>query len=178
MPTSNMNLLDQFKSIRTFVFDVDGVLTDGSLFIFGNQDYIRRMNIKDGYAMQLAVKKGYRLVVISGSTSPPVVARLNHLGITDVFMKERNKSGRLEAIVKKYQLKWNEVLFMGDDIPDYTAMLKAGLPCAPADAVSEIRQIAKYISPWNGGYGCVRDVIEKVLKLNNHWDLQTDIPSQ
>lgn len=173
-----MTLLDQFKHISTFVFDVDGVLTDGTLFVFDNGQFVRRMNIKDGFALQLAVKKGYRVVIISGGSSDAVTDRLNRLGIQDVFMNEKNKKACLENYLRQHGLPWDQVLFMGDDIPDYEVMQQAGMPCAPADSATEILQIAKYVSPQPGGSGCVRDVIEKVLKLNDHWELHTDIKSK
>ena len=173
-----MSLLDKFKQITTFVFDVDGVLTDGTLFVFDNGQFVRRMNIKDGFALQLAVKKGYRVAIISGGTSDAVTERLNRLGINDVFMQVTDKNKRLAEYVQQHKLSRNEVLFMGDDIPDYEVMKQVGMPCAPADAVSEIKQIATYISLAPGGQGCVRDVIEKVLKLNDHWELHTDVASK
>ena len=173
-----MSLLDKFKQITTFVFDVDGVLTDGTLFVFDNGQFVRRMNIKDGFALQLAVKKGYRVAIISGGSSDAVTERLNRLGINDVFMQVTDKNKRLAEYVQQHKLSRNEVLFMGDDIPDYEVMKQVGMPCAPADAVSEIKQIATYISLAPGGQGCVRDVIEKVLKLNDHWELHTDVASK
>lgn len=173
-----MNLPDRFKQITTLVFDMDGVLTDGTLLVFDSMQPVRRMHIRDGYALQLAIKKGYRVVIISGSSSDTVVARLNGLGVMDVFMKETDKKGRLNHYVGLNKLSWNEVLFMGDDIPDYAVMKMVGLACAPADAASEIKEIAHYISPINGGKGCVRDVIEKVLKLNDAWDLESGIASR
>lgn len=174
----NMNILEQFKQITTFVFDVDGVLTDGTLFVFDDGQFVRRMNIKDGFALQLAVKKGFRVAIISGGASDAVTQRLNRLGIPDVFMQVTDKKARLAEYVQQHGLSWSEVLFMGDDIPDYEVMQQVGLPCAPADAVTEIKQIAKYISLLPGGQGCVREVIEKVLKLNNCWELHTDVASK
>jgi 3-deoxy-D-manno-octulosonate 8-phosphate phosphatase (KDO 8-P phosphatase) len=174
----NMNILDQFKQITTFVFDVDGVLTDGTLFVFDDGQFVRRMNIKDGYALQLAVKKGYRVAVISGGASDAVTNRLNRLGIHDVFMQVTDKKGKLTEYVQQHNLNWSEILFMGDDIPDYAVMKQVALPCAPADAATEIKQIAKYISLLPGGQGCAREVIEKVLKLNNQWELYTDVASK
>ena len=174
----SMSILDQFKQITTFVFDVDGVLTDGTLFVFDDGQFVRRMNIKDGFALQLAVKKGYRVVIISGGTSDAVTERLHRLGIKDVFMNEKDKKARLEAYLQQHGLQWSEVLFMGDDIPDYEVMQQVGMPCAPSDSATEILQIATYISPQPGGSGCVRDVIEKVLKLNDHWELYTDVKSK
>ena len=173
-----ISLLAQFKNITTFVFDVDGVLTDGTLLILNEGQMARSMNIKDGYALQLAVKKGYRVVVISGGTDLAVKERLNRLGVTDVFLQIEDKKAKLTAYAAAHKLNWEQVLFMGDDIPDYIPMQMVGLPCCPADAVHEIKQISKYISPVNGGKGCGRDVIEKVLKLNGHWDLDTNISSK
>jgi 3-deoxy-D-manno-octulosonate 8-phosphate phosphatase (KDO 8-P phosphatase) len=173
-----MNLLGQFKHISTFVFDLDGILTDGSIYVFNDGEQVRRMNIKDGYALQLAIKKGYRVVVISGADSQAVSSRLHKLGVTDVFMKVENKKRKLQEYVNKHNLQWESLLFMGDDIPDLEAMGMVGLSCAPADAAAEIKLIAKYISPYKGGKACVRDVIEKVLKLNDHWELDTSIASR
>jgi 3-deoxy-D-manno-octulosonate 8-phosphate phosphatase (KDO 8-P phosphatase) len=171
-----MSILDQFKQITTFVFDMDGVLTDGTVYVLDNGQY-RRMSIKDGFALQLAVKKGYRIVIISGSTSDPAVQRLYKLGIQDVFMGVENKKARLSEYMRQHDIKPAEVLMMGDDIPDHEVMQMVGMACAPADAAMEIKQIAHYISLVPGGMGCVRDVIEKVLKLNDHWDLHTKTTS-
>ncbi|HLK28813.1 MAG TPA: HAD-IA family hydrolase [Puia sp.] len=173
-----MNILPAFKAITTFVFDIDGVLTDGTIFIFDNGEQVRRMNIKDGYALQLAVKKGYKVIAISGADSEAARLRLNKLGIADIFTKVDNKKEKLLNYIGEHKLKQKEVLFMGDDIPDYEAMQESGLSCAPSDAVPEIRHIARYISPFKGGHGCVRDVIEKVLKLNGHWDIDTSVASK
>ncbi len=173
-----MNLLEQFKRIKTFVFDVDGVLTDGTLIIPDDGQMVRKMNIKDGYALQLALKRGYRVVIISGGTSDAVRERLSRLGVTEVFMNAENKKEILVHYVKQNGLAWNEILFMGDDIPDYTVMQMAGLTSAPRDAAADIRSIADYISPVNGGSGCVRDVVEKVLKLNNDWPMDTSVQSK
>lgn len=173
-----MPLLEQFSRIKTFVFDVDGVLTDGSLLIPDDGQMIRRMNIKDGYALQLALKRGYRVVIISGGASEAVRERLNRLGVQDVYLKVQDKKNVLSEYVMRHQLSWHELLFMGDDIPDYQVMLLAGLPCCPADAAPEIQQISKYISPVSGGFGCARDVIEKTLKLNDDWPLDTTISSK
>lgn len=171
-----MSILDKFKQVTTFIFDMDGVLTDGTVYVLEDGQY-RRMSIKDGFALQLAVKKGYRIAVISGSNSEPVTQRLHKLGITDVYMGVHDKKARLETYMQLHGLNPAEVLFMGDDIPDYTAMKIVGIACAPVDAATEIKQIAHYISLVPGGMGCVRDVVEKVLKLNDHWELQTNTTS-
>ncbi|MBX9783870.1 MAG: HAD hydrolase family protein [Chitinophagaceae bacterium] len=171
-----MNLPEQFQQIKTLVFDMDGVLTDGSLLIMPGHKFIRTMDIKDGYALQHAVKKGYHVVVISGSMSKACAERLEYLGIRNVFMKVKDKEEALAQFILSNNLKWSEVLFMGDDIPDLEVMKMTGLPCCPADAVSEIKAVSKFISTKKGGKGCVREVIEKVLKLNDDWvNVSTDI---
>jgi 3-deoxy-D-manno-octulosonate 8-phosphate phosphatase (KDO 8-P phosphatase) len=173
-----MNVLELFKPITTFVFDVDGVLTDGMLLVMPNGLMARRMNIKDGYALQLAVKKGYRVIIISGGDSPEVKERLNKLGVKEVLMRVENKLNCLQQLMKLNALEKNEVLFMGDDIPDAEAMEIVGLPCCPADAVIEIKESSKYISHFRGGEGCARDVLEKVLKLRGDWSIDTSIKAR
>lgn len=164
-----MNLLERFARINTFVFDMDGVLTDGSLIIMPGNEHIRTMNIKDGYALQLAVKKGYNVAIISGSISKPCVERFEYLGIRNVFMKVKDKEEVLAQFLLANHLQWEETLFMGDDIPDLEVMKLVGLSACPADAVPEIKAVSTFISSIDGGKGCVREVIEKVLKLNNDW---------
>ncbi|TDH26531.1 3-deoxy-D-manno-octulosonate 8-phosphate phosphatase [Segetibacter sp. 3557_3] len=173
-----MNVLGIFKSITTLVFDIDGVLTDGTLLILPAGVMARRMNIKDGYALQLAVKRNYTVAIISGGNSPDVEDRLHKLGIRHVFMSVQNKLACLDKFLQEQQRRYEEVLFMGDDIPDVEVMEQVGLPCCPADAVGEIKAVSKYISPINGGFGCGRDVIEKVLKVRGHWAEDTTIRSQ
>jgi 3-deoxy-D-manno-octulosonate 8-phosphate phosphatase (KDO 8-P phosphatase) len=151
-----MNVLEYFKPVTTFVFDVDGVLTDGTLLVMPDGLMARRMNIKDGYALQRLIK----------------------LGVNEVFMGIKDKLYCLKEYLSKNSLQQEEVMFMGDDIPDYEVMLNVGLPCCPIDAVSEIKSISKYISPFKGGEGCGRDVIEKVLKLRGTWSIDTKIKSQ
>jgi 3-deoxy-D-manno-octulosonate 8-phosphate phosphatase (KDO 8-P phosphatase) len=174
----SMNVLELFKPIKTFVFDVDGVLTNGMLLVLNDGQMARQMNIRDGYALQLAIKKGYRVAVISGGNSAAVQDRLAKLGVVDVFMQIGDKTGCLQDYVAKHGLRWDEMLFMGDDIPDYRPMQLTGLPCCPADAALEIKQISRYISPFAGGSGCARDVIEKVLKLNGHWDMDMGLAAK
>jgi 3-deoxy-D-manno-octulosonate 8-phosphate phosphatase (KDO 8-P phosphatase) len=171
-------LLQIFKQITCFVFDVDGVLTDGSLLIMDDGQMLRRMSIKDGYALQLAVKKGYQVVIISGGDSEAVKIRMNKLGVKNVFLKVEDKKQQLNEFLKTHSIPLSQVLFMGDDIPDYAVMKKTGLPCCPADAVPEIKQISKYIALLKGGEGCAREVIEKVLKLNNHWEMDTTLSAK
>jgi 3-deoxy-D-manno-octulosonate 8-phosphate phosphatase (KDO 8-P phosphatase) len=164
-----MNSALAFEPIRVLAFDLDGVITDGSLVIHSGGEFLRTMDIKDGYALQHAVKKGYRVLVISGSFSQPCLDRLHYLGITDVWMKVKDKRQVLETFLIDNELRAEQVLFMGDDLPDLEVMQLVGLPACPADAVNEIKAIAHYISPKLGGKGCVRDVIEKVLRVRNDW---------
>lgn len=173
-----MSVLEKFKSIRTFVFDVDGVMTDGTVLVYETGEQVRRMSTRDGYSLQLAVKKGYRVLVISGGSSEGVRQRLEYLGIRDVYLKVHDKVTVLTEYARRFGLDEKDMLYMGDDIPDYGPMQYVGLACAPADAAPEIRHIAAYISSFNGGQGCVRDVIEKVLKLNGHWELDLSVASK
>jgi 3-deoxy-D-manno-octulosonate 8-phosphate phosphatase (KDO 8-P phosphatase) len=175
---SNMNILGLFKQITTFVFDVDGVLTDGTVFVLEDGLQARRMNIKDGFALQMAEKNGYRVLVISGGNSPQVAQRLEKLGISNVHMAVLDKKKFLLDYMSENKLKAEEVLYMGDDLPDLPAMSVVGLPCCPADAVNEVKETVQYISPFNGGNACVRDVIEKVLKLNDNWNYRIDVTSR
>ena len=173
-----MNVLEHFQDISCFVFDVDGVLTDGGVLLLENGLQARRMNIKDGLALQMALKNNYRVVIISGGTSEPVISRLQYLGLNEIHLGLKDKLKFLEGLMEQSKLQWNEMLYMGDDLPDLPVLEKVGLPCCPADSAIEVKKISKYISPLNGGYGCVRDVIEKVLKLNNNWELHTDVASK
>ena len=173
-----MSVLEKFKSIRTFVFDVDGVMTDGSVQVFENGEQVRRMSTRDGYSLQLAIKKGYRVVVLSGAASEGVRQRLQYLGIRDIFLGIHDKVDVLRKYTLDHRLDEKDILYMGDDIPDYAPMQYVGLGCAPSDAAPEIRHIAAYISSYGGGQGCVRDVIEKVLKLNGHWELDQSLGSK
>lgn len=155
--------------ITTFVFDVDGVLTDGIINIMTNGELIRQMNVKDGYAMKTAISKGYNIAIISGGNNEGVKKRLNGLGIQDVYLEIHNKIETFNEYCDLYSISPKNVLYMGDDIPDAEVMKVVGLACAPQDADSEIQQIAKYISHKKGGKGCVRDVIEQVLRVQNKW---------
>lgn len=155
--------------ITTFIFDVDGVLTDGRLHITTQGEMHRTMNVKDGYAIKAALDAGFKLCIISGGTDEGVRSRLQKLGIEDVALGAHHKMEHLKAYMSKKGLRPENILYMGDDIPDYPVMKEVGLPCCPQDAVKEIKDIAKYISHKNGGQGCVRDVIEQVLKVHGKW---------
>lgn len=164
-----MNVLSPFSQIDTFVFDIDGVLTDGSLLITETGELLRKMSIRDGFALQFAVKKGYRVWIISGGKQEAPIMRLKRLGITEAHFDVADKRELLESLWHKHNALPENTLYMGDDIPDMEAMKRCGLASCPADAVPEIKRISNYISHFNGGAGCVRDVIEKTLKLRGDW---------
>jgi 3-deoxy-D-manno-octulosonate 8-phosphate phosphatase (KDO 8-P phosphatase) len=163
------NYKELLKHISTFIFDYDGVLTDGSLITTSDGEVHRISNVKDGYALQLAYKKGYRVAVISGARSDSIMHRMKALQIKDVFLGVERKQDVYREYLKNNNLKPEQVLYMGDDIPDYAVMLEAGVSTCPADAAEEIKSVSKYISHFNGGKGCVRDVIEQVLKVQGKW---------
>ncbi|MDP2423782.1 MAG: HAD-IIIA family hydrolase [Bacteroidales bacterium] len=164
-----LNYKEHLRKIKVFVFDYDGVLTDGNVILLNDGDVLRSANVKDGYAMQLAAKKGYRIVIISGGKSDSILRRFEVLKITDVFLGVENKIEVFENYLAENRIEPAEVLYMGDDIPDYEIMQRVGVPTCPADAAEEIKSISKYISHKNGGHGCVRDVIEQVLKIQGQW---------
>ncbi len=171
-------MLHQFKNINTIVLDVDGVLTDGTLLVMPGGLMVRRMNIKDGYALQLAVKKGYHVAIISGGDSPEVKERLLKLGVTDVYMKVHDKLSVLQEYLLLNGLDAANTAYMGDDMPDYDVMQHVGMPSCPADAASEIKELSAYVSPLNGGAGCVRDLIEKIMRVRGDWSEDTTVRSQ
>jgi 3-deoxy-D-manno-octulosonate 8-phosphate phosphatase (KDO 8-P phosphatase) len=171
-------MLHQFKNINTIVLDVDGVLTDGTLLVMPGGLMVRRMNIKDGYALQLAVKKGYHIAVISGGDSAEVKDRLQKLGIIDVYMKVQDKLSVLNEYMILNGLDLATTAYMGDDIPDYEVMKVVGLPACPADAAVEIKSLSAYVSPVNGGAGCVRDLIEKIMRVRGDWTEDASVRAQ
>lgn len=166
METNYKELLNQ---IDTFVFDVDGVLTDSSVHITTTGEMLRTMNIRDGYAMKAAVESGYRVCIISGGSNEGVRVRLRHLGITDIHLAASDKVETLREYTDIYGVKLENTLYMGDDLPDYHVMKLVGLPCAPVDAAPEIKEISKYVSHRKGGQGCVRDAIEQVMRVQGKW---------
>lgn len=164
-----MLILENLKKIKCFIFDVDGVLSDGSIIITEEGAQLRNMSIKDGYALRKALESGYIIAVISGGNSQGVKERLNYLGIKEVYLGIRNKIEIFDKLIEEYELTPGEVLYMGDDIPDLEILKKCGVPCCPADAVAEVKEVSSYISPNTGGHECVRDVIEKTLKVQKKW---------
>lgn len=173
-----MELFERFKKVKAFVFDVDGVLTNGEVLVTEEGEQLRSFSIKDGYALQLAIKKGYPIAIITGGRSKGVKLRLNGLGIHDVFLNVTDKREILHEWLKVQGLTINDLLFMGDDIPDLIVMEEAGLASCPADAVEEIKAVSQYVSACAGGKGAVRDVIEKVMKLQGQWNSDTSVKSK
>ena len=155
--------------ITTFIFDVDGVLTNGVVTIFPNGEMIRNMSIKDGYALKTAIDAGFNVCIISGGKNEFVRSRLRGLGVTDIYLGAHNKIEQLDEYLDIYSIDPKTCLYMGDDIPDIPVMKLVGLPTCPQDACAEVKHISKYISHKNGGKGAVRDVIEQVLKVQDKW---------
>lgn len=169
-----MNYKETLNHITTFVLDVDGVLTNGSILVSNEGDLLRSMNVKDGYAMKKAIKAGYTVCIISGGKNEGVRKRLQGLGITDIHLGVEDKTENLDEFFDVYSIKPKNVAYMGDDIPDIYPMKMVGLPTCPQDAVSEVKAISKYVSHKKGGEGCVRDLIEQVMKVQGKWEILSD----
>lgn len=163
------NYKELMRDINTFILDVDGVLTDATISVFPDGELVRTMNMKDGFALKTAVDKGYNICIISGGTNEGVRSRLRGLGITDIYLGSHNKIEQLGEYFELYDIDPDKVLYMGDDIPDIPVMKMVGLPTCPKDAVQEVRNVSKYVSQKNGGKGCVRDVVEQVMKVQDKW---------
>ena len=163
------NLLGYFKEIDTFIFDVDGVMTDGKLHVTEGGEYSRSYNVKDGYAIRRAIEEGYRICVISGGTGGSISHRMKKFGVREVYVGADPKMPIYLRYCADNNIHKLKVLYMGDDLNDYEVMTNVGLPCCPADACPEIIELCHYVSPFKGGDGCIRDVIEKVMKLHGTW---------
>ncbi len=164
-----MSYKQKLKDIKAFVFDVDGVFTDGSVFLIPGGNMCRVMNVLDGYAVVKAIKSGYKICVITGGNDEMVRHRMNYLGITDYYAKSHDKSADLANFLSKYGLQKTDILTMGDDIPDICMMKDAAVAACPENSVPEVKAVADYISPVQGGKGAVRDVIEQVMKIQGKW---------
>lgn len=169
MATSYKQLMN---NITTFIFDVDGVLTDGTIMVTTDGEMYRNMSIKDGYALRAAVVAGYNVCIISGGSNEGVRKRLEGLGITDIYLGAHQKMLQFEEYCIAKNINPDQILYMGDDIPDYPVMQEVGLATCPQDAAPEIKDISEYISPINGGKGCGRDVIEQVMRVQGKWMTQ------
>jgi 3-deoxy-D-manno-octulosonate 8-phosphate phosphatase (KDO 8-P phosphatase) len=167
-----MNYKTKLAQIKALAFDVDGVFTDGTVQLLPGHEPIRTFHSKDGYAIQVAARQCYQLAVITGGKSETVKERLKTLGIQDVWLGARHKIEAYEEWLAMYDLRDEEVLYMGDDLPDTEVLQRAGLSCCPHDSAPEIRAIVDYISPLDGGKGCVREVIEQVLRAQGKWNLE------
>ncbi len=165
---------EELRSVRGFVFDVDGVLADSQVILHPSGDMMRTMNTKDGFAMYRAVKEKFPIAIISGAKSKTIIERFEGLGITDVYVDSKDKTKDLQNFLSDYKLDPSSILYMGDDIPDIPAMKMIGLPTCPNDAVEEVQSISKYISNLPGGKGCVRDIIEQVLRAQGKWSVWND----
>lgn len=182
---SNENTTSQEKSykeylkhITTFILDVDGVLTDGNIQVNTQGEMFRTMNVKDGYGLKTAIDQGFNVCVISGGSNDGVRVRLEKLGIKDIFLGAHNKTEILKNYLKENNVKRENTLYMGDDLPDYKVMQEVGLPTCPQDAVPEIKAISKYVSHKKGGKGCVREVIEQVLKVQGKWMVNNGVSAK
>jgi 3-deoxy-D-manno-octulosonate 8-phosphate phosphatase (KDO 8-P phosphatase) len=163
------NRLEYFKHITTFIFDVDGVMTDGTIQSTNEGHALRTFHTRDGYAIRRAIEEGLKVVVITGGKGNSIESRMKYLGVTQFYTGVGDKMPVYQRFIETHNLKPAEIIYMGDDVNDLTVMRKVGLACCPADACPEIQEVSHYISPINGGKGCVRDVIEKVMKLRGNW---------
>ena len=166
---SEKNYKEKLNNIRAFIFDVDGVLTDGRVLVTTSGEMHRSMNTKDGFAMKFALTNGYKIAIISGGTNEGVRDRFEELGVQKVYLGVHQKDDSFDDFVKENNLNSSEVLYMGDDIPDLSVMEKSGLSTCPKDAVTDVKDAADYISHKKGGDGCVREIIEQVLRVKGDW---------
>lgn len=167
------NFKEDIAKVKAFVFDVDGVFTDGGIIPLTNGDFIRQYNSKDGYAVTYAIKSGYPVAIITGGRGDSLEMRFRMLGVTSFHPNISDKLTVLKEFMKEQSLRPEEVMYMGDDIPDLDAMKHVGMPVCPADAVSEVLEASRYVSQFDGGHGCVRDVIEQVLRAHDKWAKHT-----
>ncbi|MBK8700028.1 MAG: HAD hydrolase family protein [Saprospiraceae bacterium] len=166
---SYQNLFDRFNSVNSFVFDVDGVFTNGDVLVMENGEMLRVMSTRDGQAVRYAIEAGYHVAVITKGASEGVRLRFEYLGVPDIYDKLKEKTEAFTHFQNKYNLDRKEILFMGDDIPDLPLFKLAGIAACPSDAVNDVIAQAEYVSPFKGGAGCVRDIIEKIMRLQGKW---------
>lgn len=167
------NFKEDIAEVDTFIFDVDGVMTDGGIIPLADGDFIRKYHAKDGYAIAYALKRGYRVCIITGGRGEILRLRLRKLGITDVYMDCMNKIEAMGEYLGRHGIDPAHVVYMGDDIPDLDCMRAVGIPVCPADAASEVIEAARYVSQFAGGQGCVRDIVEQVLRARGDWALDS-----
>ena len=174
----NARTLEKLKTFKTFIFDIDGVLTTGNVLVTEEGHMLRSVNIKDGFALQHAVKQGYNIAIISGGNSQGMLHRFQGLGIKEVYLGQNNKMAAFEKVCSDFGVNEKEVAYMGDDMPDLEAMQIVSIAACPSDAATDIKAMATYKAIAKGGEGCAREVIEKTLKLNDHWDNDDHIQSK
>ena len=167
--TNSVMINYDLQKIKTIIFDVDGVLSAETISLAPNGEPLRTVNIKDGYAIQLAVKMGLRIVILTGGKTDAVRLRYERLGVEDIFMGCAVKVKTYDELLEKYDLADDEVMYMGDDVPDMEILRRVGCPTCPQDACSDVKDVCCYISPYRGGYGCGRDVIEQTLRAQGKW---------
>ena len=167
-----MNYKQLLPKIKTFIFDVDGVLTDGKILIHTDGELLRSFDTKDGYAMKCALVKGFKIAIITGGRNKAVKERFQELGIFDIYLNAHHKIEAYQDLIDNYELNPKEILYIGDDVPDIPVMEKVGVGCCPSDAATDVKEIADYISPKKGGAGCVREIIEQVLRVQGKWSLE------
>jgi 3-deoxy-D-manno-octulosonate 8-phosphate phosphatase (KDO 8-P phosphatase) len=172
-----MNLLERLARVKLLVFDMDGVLTNGKILVMPDGQWVRQMDIKDGYAIQLAIRSGLEIAIITGSHDEGIEKRLLKLGVNRFYQKVAAKAIVLSELIASLGLTQEEVLYMGDDVPDLEAFELAGIRVCPNDAAADLLEVADYISPFAGGLGCVRDTLEKVLRIKGLWYHKTGIQS-
>ena len=167
-----MNYKQLLPKIKTFIFDVDGVLTDGKILIHTDGELLRSFDTKDGYAMKCALVKGFKIAIITGGRNKAVQERFQELGIFDIYLNAHHKIEAYQDLIDNYELNPKEILYIGDDVPDIPVMEKVGVGCCPSDAATDVKEIADYISPKKGGAGCVREIVEQVLRVQGKWSLE------
>ena len=171
-------MIEKFNDINTFIFDVDGVLTDSFVYVLEDGELLRKMNTRDGMAMKMAIEKGYEIIIITGGKSKGVIKRLENLGIKKIYAGIDSKIQVLEDLVNYENLDLSKTLYMGDDINDYDCLRAVHLSTCPKNAAHDIKSLAQYISPYDGGMGCVRDVIEKVMRLHHKWEFASQLKNE
>lgn len=170
--------IGRFRQISTFIFDIDGVLTDGTVLLVDKEIQSRQMHVKDGLGLQIALSNGYKVIIISGGNSPESARRLNALGIKDVFLSVKDKKIFIDDLRSKNGWQWKELCYMGDDLPDIELLKTVGLSACPSDAVAEVVSLCDYVSTRRGGLGCVRELIERVMKISGTWNFDPGIVSK
>lgn len=161
---------EDLRNIKAFIFDVDGVISANQVVLHASGDMMRTVNTRDGFAIKTAIEAGFKVGIITGARSESLKGRFKDLGTEDVFLGSTTKIVDLQAFIAKYHLKLSQILYMGDDIPDLDAMKAVGMPTCPNDATNEVQAVSRYISNFPGGHGCVRDVIEQVLRTQGYWN--------